>query len=158
MKIYVMTLTQKTISLEVKPSDTIGYLKAKIKDIEGIPTYQQVIIFNEMVLEDNDTVSDFHIDKEYILTLVLKSKGLMQIFVKTLSGKTITLEVKPSDTISNVKAKIQDKDGTPTVRQDLKCGGKLLQDNYTHAEYHIHKESTLHLVIPLPCGMSEVFD
>ncbi|PWA56520.1 Polyubiqutin 2 [Artemisia annua] len=158
MKIYVMiTLTKKTITFEVKPSDTIGYLKAKIKDMEGIPIDRQVLIFNEMALEDNSTLSDFHIGKESILTLVLKSRGLMQIFLKTFSGKTITLEVKPSDTISSVKAKIQDKDGTPTVWQNLVCGGKLLQDNYTLAEYHIDKESILHLAIPSVIP-SSIFD
>ncbi|PWA77925.1 Polyubiqutin 1 [Artemisia annua] len=147
MKIYVMTRTKKKITFEVKPSDTIGYLKAKIKDMEGIPTNRQVLIFNEMALEDNSTLSDYHINKESILKLVIKSRRLMQIFVKTCSGITITLKVKPSDTISNVKAKIQDKDGTPMVRQILIWGGKLLQDNYTLAEYHILKESTLHLSV-----------
>ncbi|GKD38432.1 polyubiqutin 1, partial [Tanacetum coccineum] len=150
MKIYVMTLTKKKITFEVKPSDTIGYLKAKIKDTEGIPTDKQVLIFNEMALEDNSTLSDFHINKESTLTLVLKSRGLtMQIFVKTLSGKTITLEVKPSDTISNVRAKIQDKDGTPPARTMIMWCGRALEDKYTLYESRIHKESTLHLVLSL---------
>ncbi|GJZ96811.1 polyubiqutin 1 [Tanacetum coccineum] len=150
MKIYVMTLTKKKITFDVKPSDTIGYLKAKIKDTEGIPTDKQVLIFNEMALEDNSTLSDFHINKESTLTLVLKSRGLtMQIFVKTLSGKTITLEVKPSDTISNVRAKIQDKDGTPPARTMIMWCGRALEDKYTLYESRIHKESTLHLVLSL---------
>merc|ERR1712064_264327 len=84
MQIFVKTLTGKTITLEVEPSDTIESVKAKI--------------------EDGRTLSDYNIQKESTLHLVLRLRGGMQIFVKTLTGKTITLEVEPSDSIENVKA------------------------------------------------------
>ena len=145
--IFVKTHLGNTITLKVQASDTIERIKAIIQDKEGFPQEQQKLMFVNSMLESGHTISDYDIKDGCTLHVALDHR--MKIYVKTMAGKTILLEVEPSDSIENIKAMIQEKEGFPLDKQTLLFAGRLLEDGHILSNYNVKKESTLTVVLRL---------
>jgi ubiquitin len=152
MQLFVKTLTGKTVSIEVEEGESIEDVKAKIAEKEGIPAEQQRLIFGGQQLQDAKTLGDYDVGDDATLHLVLRLRGGMQLFVKTLTGKTVSIEVEEGESIEDVKAKIAEKEGIPAEQQRLIFGGQQLQDAKTLGDYDVGDDATLHLVLRLRGG------
>ena len=145
IQIFVSISADKNIILDVEPSNTISNVKGMIQEREGISKDQQSLIFDGEQLEDGRTLSGCNVYKESILCLVVRVIKSMFIYIKTLNGKTILLDVEPSDTIYDVKQCIQTKNGIPPDQQTLTFDGQQFEYGRTLADYSITEYSTVFL-------------
>lgn len=157
MKIIVKRVNGKVMDLDAELSDKILDVKAKLHDLEGpldgIVPERQRLIFQEKETEDGANLSECGIQAGSMLYLMPRAvpRGV-EVTVKTLTGKTITLYVQRSEAVSNIKAKLRDKEGIPIDQQRLIFSGRILEDDYTVSQYSIQDKCVLHLVVRLPQG------
>jgi ubiquitin C len=123
-------MSGKNITLEVQGSDTVGAVKEKIRDLEGISLEEYRVLFRGKVLEDDKILADCNIVWEATLDVIGMNEK-MQIFVKTLNGKTITVDVEKSNTVEEFKQKIESREGIPPDQQRLIFCGLDLKNSIT---------------------------
>lgn len=152
MQIFVKTLTGKTITVEVEPSDDVSILRAKLSAKEDIPVDQIRLQFGGRQLEDGRTCTDYRLDRDGTLHMFVRLRGGMQIFVKSLTCQTITLDVELDTTVEQIKQQIHAKEDIPIDQMRLVFAGKQLEDGRTLFEYGVSKEATMFLLLRLPGG------
>ncbi len=157
MQIHVETPTGLCITLEVVPKDTIENVKKKILAEKGIPVECQRVYYAEKELKDYRTLKEYNIQRGSTLVLTRDPLGDMPIFIKMLTGKTISLNVQPETSIKNVKVELQKRRGIPVKKQRLHFGGQQLRDDRTLRDYSIKIESTVYLRLKGQCGNMPIY-
>jgi len=146
MQILIKTLSGKVFHLNVEPSDSVENLKAMIEAKQGILLVQQILVYDGRTLENGKELRDYNIQRESTIHIVDKIRQVIQIYIKTLTGKTFYLDVEPNESINSLKAKIQEKEDIPKDQQRLVYAGRILENGKNLQDYNIQKESAINLI------------
>lgn len=146
-QVFIKTLNGENITINTNPTYKIITIKEQIQKKQDISPAHQRLIYAGKQLEDNNTLNDYNIPNNATLHLVVRLKGGQTIYIKTLMGNVITLEVKEDETIADVKKKIEQSENVPIEEQRLFINNKQLADNKTLKFYNIEDEDTIHLVL-----------
>ena len=146
MRIYIKTIIGETFTLIVSETETVENLKSKIREITGVPTWKQMLIYACKMLEENTILSDYDIQNDESIHLIIRYNAC-KIYIKTLNDKTIDLEYDQMETIGSIKNKIEKKEKIMAGKQILIYDAKKLEDNKTILDYGINKESMITLIV-----------
>jgi hypothetical protein len=149
MRIFIRTLTGfKDFGINVEPYYSIGMIKKQIELFSGYLAVQQILIFDKFILADEEQLTEFDIQDNYTLTLVLKEQQYTQfVTIRTPTGSQIRLGVKPTFTGEDLKWLIQLELGTPPEMQRLIYEGKILGINDTIGSFDIPSDKPIYLII-----------
>jgi len=160
MRLFISPQEGRTFSIEIDPTNSIRYVKMKIKEQNGMPADEQFLMFSGGVLRNDVSVSEYGICDEKTLYLVsflpvpetkesTPSCDEMEVTVKDLTGRVLHLSVCSSDCLEVLKQKCTDATGVPPDQQRIIFQGRQLEDGHTLSDYHIQKGSVLHMVLRL---------
>lgn len=159
LRTQLITFYGQVLTVSLRDDEIVEDVKTKVHRLEGIPFDQQLLFFAGQQLEDERPLSYYGLftSSETAKHLVLRLRDGMKIFVKTLSDKTIEVQVDPSETIEIVKVKIHEQEGISPCDQRLLTDGRDLNDMRTLSEYGIKHKSTLQLDLHLggPCPICQ---
>lgn len=139
------------LTLDVYLSDSVENIKTRIENTLGYLPSNQRVYYNGALLQDGFTLGDYNVQNESTLELIVTVSGGFQIIVQAVStGRLYAIDAEPSDTVENVKTKVQDKLGLNPNQQRLYYAGRLLEDNRTLADYNVQRYNLLRLVQAVP--------